>query len=110
MVLLFILVVLVYPVFWLIYELRRFYRLRTRGFWAFREGRDNITYEERRNSSIQRLTIYGEMMYRAPHVIYVPNEEEWERKMPEWAQGRRAEILENVQQVLGTKNYEYVWS
>ena len=65
----------------------------TRGFWVGREGRDDIVYEERRDGAIQRLTIHGEMMTRGPHVIYVPNDEEWVRKMPEWAHGRRVEIL-----------------
>ena len=46
-------------------------------------------------------------MTRGPHVIYVPNDEEWVKEMPEWAHGHRVEILENVQHTLGTKNYEY---
>ena len=55
-------------------------------------------------------TIHGELVSRGPHVIYVPNDEEWVKEMPEWAHGRRLEILENVQHALGTKNYEYDFS
>ena len=57
---------------------------------------------------VEHLTIGGEMMAVGPHVIYVPTEEEWGETAPEWAQGRRDEILERVKGVLGRKNYEYV--
>ena len=105
--LLVVVLLLFYPLLWFIYQLRRYYRLRFRGFFVTREGRDNIIYEERQAGQVQRLTIYGELMSNDPHVVYVPNEEEWENKMPEWAHGRRAEILENIKRALGTKNYEY---
>lgn len=98
------------PAFWLVYYLRRYYRLRSRGFWVAREGRDNILYEERVDGTTRRLLVQGEMMTPGPHLIYVPNEEDWLKQMPEWAHGRRFEIIENVQSALGTKNYEYYWS
>jgi len=102
-----VLLVLLFPVFWLISQSLRYYRLLSRGFSVAREGRDNIVYEERRNGKNRRLIIYGELMVRAPHVVYVPTEEEWESKMPEWARDRRTEIIDNVKRGLGTKNYEY---
>lgn len=98
------------PAFWLVYYLRRYYRLRSRGFWVAREGRDTIVYEERRAGTNRRLYIQREMMTQGPHLIYVPNEEDWMKHMPEWAQGRRIEIIENVRSALGTKHYDYHWS
>lgn len=102
------LLVLLYPC---LYQLRRYYRLQFRGFWVTREGRDSIVYEERREGTTQRLTIDGELMtYGHPFVIYVPDEEQWNKEMPEWALGRRVEILQNIKRALGTKNYEYLLS
>jgi hypothetical protein len=105
-----VLVVLLYPFLRLIYELRRHYRLRSRGFWVHREGRDDIEYEERSAKGLRRLLLNGELNGSGPFVVYLPTQEEWARRMPEWAQGRRDEILENVKQALGTKNYEYDFS
>ncbi len=28
--------------------------------------------------------------------IYAPSEEKWQRKMPEWAKGRRTEIMDRI--------------
>ena len=101
-----VLLVLLFPLLWFVYQLRRSYRLRSGGFWVAREGRDEILYEERRAGETQRLTISGERMTHGARVVYVPSEEEWEKEMPEWAHGRRVEILENIKRALGTKNYE----
>ena len=105
--LLIVLLALLYPLLWFVYQLRRYYRLRSRGFWVAPEGRDHLVYEERRAGKTQRLTIYAERMASGPRVVDVPNEEEWEKEMPEWAHGRGVEILENIKRALGTKNYEY---
>jgi hypothetical protein len=98
---------LLLPIGWLLYFARRSYWLRVRGFWVTREGRDAIEYQELHNGRVERLTLGGEMMVGAPHVVYVPTEEEWRQTMPEWAQGRRDEIIANVRRQLGTKRYEY---
>jgi hypothetical protein len=97
-----------YPLFWIVYKLRRRYSLVVRGFWVSRMGRDNIEYEERRNGKIKRLTIYGEMMAMGPHAVYVPNDLSWRREAPEWAQDRREEIIERIKSMLGSKKYQYV--
>ena len=102
-----VILLLFYPLLWFVYQLRRYLRLRFRGFFVTREGRDNIVYEERRAGATQRLIIHGELMASGPHVVYVPDEEEWQKEMPDWAHGRRAEILETVKRALGTKNYEF---
>jgi hypothetical protein len=98
------------PIAWPLYFVCRSYWLRARGFWVTREGRDAIEYQELHNGRVERLTIGGEMMIGAPHLIYVPTEEEWRRTMPEWAQERREEIVANVKSKLGTKRYEYDYS
>jgi hypothetical protein len=109
-VLLLVLSLIFFPILWPLYFVRRYYSLRFRGFWVTREGRDAIEYQELHNGKVERLTIDGEMMVGAPHVVYVPTAEEWQRTMPGWAQGRREEIIENVKRKLGTKNYEYDYS
>ena len=106
-VLLLILSLIFFPILWPLCFVRRYYSLRSRGFWVSREGLDAIEYQELQNGRVERLTIGGEMMVGAPHVVYVPTPEEWQGTMPDWAQGRREEIIETVKSRLGTKNYEY---
>ena len=107
------LIILVLPLtlfFWPVYVVRRWYWLKARGFWATRLDRDAIEYQELRSGRVERLTIEGEMMIGAPHVIYVPTEKEWQQTMPDWAQGRRIEIIDKVKLRLGAKHYEYDYS
>ena len=106
--LLYILILLpLLPFFFLYAEIRRRYWLRRHGYWASREGRDNVRYEEKRGRVVERLTIAGEMMAVGPHVIYVPSDEDWRKEAPEWAIDRREEIMKRVRDVLGSKKYEY---
>jgi hypothetical protein len=109
-VLLLILSLVFFPILWPLYFVRRRYHLRSRGYWVVRQGRDAIEYQEMHDGKVERLIIGGEMLVGAPHVVYVPTAEEWQQTMPEWAQGRREEIIENVKGKLGTKNYEYDYS
>jgi hypothetical protein len=81
---------------------------RKKGYRAGHEGRDNIYYQEQVGEHIRKLTIEGEMMIDAPHVIYVPSGNKWKQQMPEWAQGRRAEILHRIEEELGTTECEFV--
>jgi len=106
MLLLILMLLPLYPFFWVVYQLRRQYSLRFRGYWVTRKGRDSIEYQERLADKVERIIIDGEMMAVGPHVVYVPTDEEW-KKMPEWAQGRRDEIIGRVKDFLGSKNYEY---
>jgi hypothetical protein len=107
MFLLLLILLLLYPFLWLISQIRRHYRLRTRGYWLSRRGRGSFEYEERHETVVEHLVIDGEMMAVGPDVIYLPNEEQWQREMPAWAQGRRDEILARVKRLLGNKNYRY---
>jgi hypothetical protein len=110
MIVLLPLALLFLPIGWFLYFVRRSYWLRVRGYWVTRQGRDAIEYQELREGRVERLTIGGEMMVGAPHLVYVPTEQEWLQTMPEWSQGRREEIIANVRNKLGTKRYEYVYS
>ena len=101
---------LLLPIAWPIYFVRRYYGLRVHGFWVARKGRDEIEYQELQNGRVERVTLGGELMASGPHVVYVPTEEEWQQTMPHWARGRRAEIIAKVKHALGTKNYEYDFS
>ena len=109
-IILIVLSLLLFPITWPLSQLWRYYRLKSRGYYVTREGRDAIEYQELRDGKIRRLTIAGERVVKGPHVVYVPTEAEWQQWMPSWAQGRREEIVENVKRALGSKNYEYVFS
>lgn len=106
MLLLILVLLPLYPFFWVVYHLRRQHFLRRRGCWVTREGRDAIEYQEMVAGKVEQIIIDGEMMAVGPHVVYVSTEEEW-KKMPHWAQGRRDEIIGRVKDFLGSARYEY---
>jgi hypothetical protein len=56
---------------------------------------------------VRHLTIDGEMLTGAPHVVYLPDQEAWEKSMPAWARLRRDEIVQRIRQALGTKSYQF---
>ncbi len=71
------------------------------------EGRDSVYYEELRDGAWRRLAIDGEMLIgRAHHVIYFGSRAPWNAQ-PEWARGRRDEIIARIKSVLSIQNYEY---
>ena len=64
-------------------------------------------YEEFIDGSWQRLDLDAEMLCgRAHHLIYFASPEQWQR-YPDWAQGRREEIIARIKSRLGHTNYEY---
>jgi hypothetical protein len=70
-------------------------------------GRDGMYYDELRNGRWRRLRLDGEMlMGRAHHVIYFRNCAEW-KSYPEWAQGRRDEIVDRIKTAFRMPDYEY---
>jgi hypothetical protein len=70
-------------------------------------GRDSMYYEELRDGSWERLDLGGEMLVgRAHHVIYFGSREAWKRQ-PEWAQGRRDEIVDRIKTAFPIPDYEY---
>ena len=48
-VLLILFSLLFFPITWPLYQVRRYYRLKSQGFWVTRKGRDAIEYQELRN-------------------------------------------------------------
>lgn len=83
--------------------------MNRKGYWVGHEGRDEIYYEEKYRDAVRRMIIPGEMLVGGPihRVIYVPNDAEWREKMPEWARGRKAEIMDRIKTFLGQEHYEY---
>lgn len=87
--------------------LRKSYRLRRAGYLVARRGTDQIRYEELVDGTVRSLTIDGEMLVGAPFVVYLPDREAWEKKIPAWAQSRRDEIIERVREGLGADQYQF---
>lgn len=70
-------------------------------------GRDCMYYEERIDDRWQRLEISGEMlMGPTHHVIYFASNEAW-NQFPEWARGRRPEIIQRIKSAFRAPEYEY---
>lgn len=70
-------------------------------------GRDCMYYEEYREGRWERLEISGEMLMGiAHHVIYFASREQW-KAYPEWAQGRRNEIIARIKSRFAPPDYEY---
>lgn len=71
-------------------------------------GRDMMYYEEARGGRWERIEISGEMlMGPAHHVIYFDSSEAWEKRVPEWARGRRTEIIARIKSAFRPPDYEY---
>jgi hypothetical protein len=64
-------------------------------------------YEEQIDGTWQRIEVQGEMlMGPAHHVIYFASPAAWER-YPEWARGRRDEIIARIKSKFHPPDYEY---
>jgi len=70
------------------------------------QGRDRMYYEELHGGAWERIDIDGEMlMGRAHHVIYFASPERW-LEYPEWARGRRDEIIARITSEFREPDYE----
>ena len=77
------------------------------GWRVGHRGRDAMYYEELVGGEWRRLDLDGEMLTgRAHHAIYLGSNEQWQRR-PEWARGRRSEILARLKSALPIPEYEY---
>lgn len=77
------------------------------GWRVSHTGRDQMLYEERANGAWRSLVIDGEMLLGpAHHVIYFRSADEWTR-YPDWAQGRRDEIIARIKSQFRPPDYEY---
>ena len=74
-----------------------------RGWRVGHAGRDAMYYEEFRDGTWQRIDIDGEiLMGKAHHAIYFDSIE-----LPDWAAGRRDEIIERIKSEFRQPQYEY---
>jgi hypothetical protein len=71
------------------------FRFRKRGFRSFFAGSE-FYYEECRRDGIQTVKFGREIQGKGPDVIWVPSQEDWDRVVPEFARGRRAEIINRI--------------
>ncbi len=70
-------------------------------------GRDGMYYEEFRGGALRRLEISGEMlMGEAHHAIYFASPAEWEQ-YPDWARGRRGEIIARIRSAFPPPDYQH---
>lgn len=73
------------------------------GWRVGHEGRDMMFYEEKHGGRWRRIPIPGEMlMGRAHHVIYFAS-----IRFPDWAEGRREEIIARIKSAFLEPDYEY---
>jgi hypothetical protein len=77
---------------------------RARGWRVGHAGRDAMYYEEFREDGWQRMEIDGEMLVgtKANRVIYFDN-----LQIPEWATGRRDEIISRIKSEFHPPKYVY---
>jgi hypothetical protein len=98
--------------FWLLADgvefLRRHYRIRRlppREYWRWTPGPKACVYEEwSLASGIRQIPFVRVILgpgYPAPSVIRVPSESAWAAQTPDWAKGRRAEIIARICQCVG---------
>jgi hypothetical protein len=74
-----------------------------RGWRVGHVGRDAMFYEEFRDGAWHRIEIDGEMLTgKAHHVIYFGS-----IRFPEWASGRRDEIITRIKSEFHSPDYEY---
>jgi len=73
--------------------------LMRRGFFAGSRVGTHWVYQELHAGEVRSLEFPLEYLGRGEYDIRVPGEGAWSATMPEWARGRRAEILERLQTV-----------
>lgn len=88
------------------FELRG-YRVRQsgpKGYFKWTLGPKDCRYEERTPTGrIQFLPFVREILgdgYPAPSRVHLPSEAEWDDRVPQWARGRRAEIVKRISEAL----------
>jgi hypothetical protein len=78
-----------------------------RGWDVGHRGRDLMFYEERVNGQWERIRLDGEMLSGHPHhVIYFADPDQWQ-KYPDWARGRRDEIIARIKSQFREPDYRY---
>jgi hypothetical protein len=80
-----------------------------RAGWNIRhDGLHVIRYSELLGSKVEEIVIDGEMVHGTPHhVLYVPAAPEWDQRYPDWARGRRDEIVRRIRSKCPDSEYSY---
>lgn len=88
--------------FWILMSHIQF---RKRGYQVNWLTKDEWVYEERRSDgSVEYLPLSREVTgdgYPAPCSVHIQSEESWDRQAPQWARGRRTEILNRIAEQFG---------
>jgi hypothetical protein len=84
------------------------FEFRRRGYQIRWVTEDEWVYEERRaDGSVECMPFSRKTIgdgYPAPCSVYIQGEDRWDRQVPQWAQGRRTEILERIADLSGANS------
>jgi len=73
--------------------------LSRRGYFVGARVGTYWVYEELHDGLVQSIELPLDYLGRGEYDIHVPGERDWLATMPEWARGRRTEIIERLQTV-----------
>jgi hypothetical protein len=73
--------------------------LLKRGFHVGRRIGTHWVYEELRNGEVASIELPLDYSGRGEYDVHVPSERDWSANMPDWARGRRDEVVERLQAV-----------
>jgi len=97
-------------VYFVLRRVRSSWRLRKQGYRIVWHGRDSFYYEELADGQRRRAVMECELESKGPRILRLPATEDWHWKMPEWARGRREEIVERVRSELKAMGVRYIES
>jgi hypothetical protein len=82
--------------------------LRRSGWNVRHDGLHVLRYSQVVGSKVEEIVIDGAIMPGTPHhVLYVPAAPEWDQRYPEWARGRRDEIVRRIRSECPDSEYSY---
>src|ERR1051325_11161743 len=94
-ILLFLFIAVTTSIIWKHYQKnRRGFRIRYLSPGILRAGPDKFAIEYFEGT--KSFLLHGREVSHSKRVITIPSVREWETNMPDWAQGRRTEILQRL--------------
>jgi len=81
--------------------------LTRRGFHAGRRVGNHWLYEELHADEVESIELPLDYIGRGEYEIHIPGERDWVANMPEWARGRRAEIVDRLQTVFKRRQIHF---
>jgi len=89
--------VLIVPPAWIAYvflniKIRRYWFLRSKGYFSGSRRRSAWLYEERDGNIIRSLSLPVEKTEPGHYELFFPRDAEWQHLVPDWAKSRRVEI------------------